>query len=47
MLWDKRNVIFHEASKECYMFHETAGHLIAVGIKLVQQKLDSSFIDIR
>ena len=33
-LWDKRNVIFHEASKECYyMFHETAGHLIAVGIK--------------
>ena len=31
-LWDKRNVIFHEASKECYMFHETADHLIAVGI---------------
>ena len=25
-LWDKRNVIFHEASKECYMFHETTGH---------------------
>ena len=31
-LWDKRNVIFHEASKECYMFHETTGHLEAVSI---------------
>ena len=32
-LWDKRYVIFHEASKECYLFHETAGHLEAVSIK--------------
>ena len=32
-LWDKRNVIFHEASKECYMFHKTTGQLEAVGIK--------------
>ena len=36
-LWNKRNVIFHEASKECYMFHKTPGHLMAVGIKLVWQ----------
>ena len=32
-LWDKRNVIFHKASKECYMFHETTNHLVAVGMK--------------
>ena len=32
-LMDKRNVIFHEASTECYMFHKTTGHLEAVGIK--------------
>ena len=32
-LWDKRNMIFHEASKECYMFHATTDHLEAVSIK--------------
>ena len=32
-LSDKRNVIFHETSKECCMFHETTGHLVAVSIK--------------
>ena len=32
-LWDKRNIIFHEASKECYMFHETVGHLMTVEIE--------------
>ena len=25
-LWDKRNLIFHEATKDCYMFHETVGN---------------------
>ena len=24
-LWDKRNIILHEATKECDMFHETVG----------------------
>ena len=32
-LWDRRNVIFHEVSKECYTFHETTGHLKAVDVK--------------
>ena len=32
-LWDKRNIILHEATKECYMFHETAGHLVTIGIE--------------
>ena len=32
-LWDKGNVIFHEASKECYMFHKTVGHLMIVEIE--------------
>ena len=46
-LWDMRNVIYHEASKECYMFHKTAGHLIAVSIKHVWWKLDSYFVEIK
>ena len=29
----ERNVIFHEVSKECYIFHKIAGHLIAVDVK--------------
>ena len=33
-LWDKRNIIFHEATKECYIFHETVGHLLTVGIEM-------------
>ena len=33
-LWDKRNVIFHEAGKECYMFHKIAGHLMTVGMEI-------------
>ena len=24
---------FHEATKECYMFHETVGHLVTAGIE--------------
>ena len=32
-LWDKRNVIFPEATKECYIFHETVDHLMKVGIE--------------
>ena len=32
-LWDKRNVIFYESSKECYLFHEAMGHLVAVSMK--------------
>ena len=32
-LWGKRNVIFHETSKKCYMFLNTTGCLEAVGIK--------------
>ena len=32
-LWDRKNVIFHEVSKECYMFHKTTGHLEAVDVK--------------
>ena len=28
-LWDKINVIFHEASKECYMFYETTCCLVS------------------
>ena len=31
-LWHKRNVIFHEVSKEYYMFHKATGHLEVVGI---------------
>ena len=32
-LWDKRNIIFHEASKVYYLFHKTVGHLITVEIE--------------
>ena len=27
-----KETIFHKASKECYMFHKTIGHLMAVEI---------------
>ena len=46
-LCNKRIVIFHEASKECYMFHETTSHIEAVSIKLVQWELDSYSVEIR
>ena len=41
--WDKRNIIFHKVTKECYMFHKTVGHLVTVCIETCPAETTSVF----
>ena len=33
MLWDDRNIIYHEASRKCYQFHKVTNSLTVVDIE--------------
>ena len=32
-LWDDRNIIYHEASRKCYQFHNATNSLLTVDVK--------------